>query len=57
MKVLRKLAPATVAEEPEVRESLPPGELRRLPSDFVMPEVPMGVDGGGRGEGEGRATV
>ena len=36
--------PAAVAEEPEVRQSLPAGELRRLPSDFVMPEVPMGVE-------------
>ncbi|MEX2241364.1 MAG: UvrD-helicase domain-containing protein [Burkholderiales bacterium] len=32
--------PAAVAEEPEVRQSLPAGELRRLPSDFEMPRVP-----------------
>jgi hypothetical protein len=36
--------PAAVAEEPEARQSLPAGELRRLPSDFVMPEVPMAVE-------------
>ena len=44
MKVLRKLAPAAVAEEPEVRQSLPAGELRRPPSDLVMPEVPVEVE-------------
>jgi hypothetical protein len=33
-----------VAEEPEVRQSLLAAELWRLPSDFVMPEVPMAVE-------------
>jgi ATP-dependent exoDNAse (exonuclease V) beta subunit len=32
--------PAAVVAEPEERESLPAGELRRLPSDFTMPRVP-----------------
>ncbi|MDH3319650.1 MAG: UvrD-helicase domain-containing protein [Betaproteobacteria bacterium] len=34
--------PAAVSAEP-VEESLPAGELRRLPSDFEMPPVPMAV--------------
>jgi ATP-dependent helicase/nuclease subunit A len=29
------------AEQEQARKSLPAGELRRLPSDFVMPAVPM----------------
>ncbi|HJS78118.1 MAG TPA: 3'-5' exonuclease, partial [Burkholderiales bacterium] len=32
--------PAAVAKESEVEESLPAGELRRLPSDFEMPGAP-----------------
>ncbi|MDA1117124.1 MAG: UvrD-helicase domain-containing protein [Proteobacteria bacterium] len=33
--------PAAVAGEKEGKASLPAGELRRLPSDFEMPPVPM----------------
>ena len=36
--------PAAVVKESEVEESLPAGELRRLPSDFEMPEKPMAVE-------------
>jgi len=36
--------PAAVAGETEGKESLAGGELRRLPSDFEMPQVPMGVE-------------
>src|SRR5512134_180303 len=32
--------PAAVARESEVEESLPAGELRRLPSDFELPAAP-----------------
>jgi ATP-dependent exoDNAse (exonuclease V) beta subunit len=35
--------PAAVAKESEAEESLPTGELRRLPADFEMPEKPMAV--------------
>lgn len=36
--------PAAVTEEEAGRKPLPAGELRRLPSDFEMPRVPMGVE-------------
>jgi len=36
--------PAAVVEEEGALESLPAGELRRLASDFEMPEVPLSVE-------------
>ena len=42
--------PAAVSVEEE-KASLPAGELRRLPSDFEMPEVPMAVKWGVVDEG------
>jgi superfamily I DNA/RNA helicase len=36
--------PAAVAEEEAGRKPLPAGELRRLPSDFEMPQVPLAVE-------------
>ena len=36
--------PAAVAKESDEKASLPAGDLRRLPADFKMPEIPMAVE-------------
>ena len=35
--------PATVAGASDAKEPMPAGELRRLPADFQMPEIPLAV--------------
>ncbi len=49
--------PAAVAKESEVEESLPAGELRRLPSDFEMPEAPESTVWKSRGRGKRRGSA
>jgi ATP-dependent helicase/nuclease subunit A len=47
--------PAQVAAQPEAQPSLPAGELKRLPADFVLPEPPEAVKW--RAPDEGREEV